>query len=122
MVKWHPAMPSLYATLLGAAWSSLAPTVQRLHEGGSTARGSFRVRRGTNLFARLLAGLLRMPRPGEGVAVALAVERTAGGERWTRAFAGQPLCTEQWQRGALLVEALGLVQCLFQLRAEQGAL
>ena len=34
---------------------------------------------------------------------------TAGGERWTRSFGDRPLTTVQWRRGALLVEAHGLV-------------
>jgi hypothetical protein len=115
-------MLSLYTALLGPAWTSLAPAVRRLHEGGVSARGVFRVRRGASRLARLIASILRMPRPGEGVRVALAVESTRGEERWTRAFDDHPLRTVQWRRGALLVEAMGLVQCLFRLRADSGAL
>ena len=115
-------MLSLYTALLGSAWTSLAPAVQRLHQGGVSARGVFRVRRGAGRLARLIASILRMPLAGEGVRVVLAVESTPDGERWTRAFDDHPLRTVQWRRGALLVEALGLVQCLFRLRAASGAL
>lgn len=115
-------MDSLYTALLGSAWSDLALPVQRLHQGGVSARGVFRVRRGTGRLARLIAAILGMPLPGDGVRVLLAVESTLDGERWTRAFDGRALRTVQWQRGALLVEALGLVQCLFRLRAASGAL
>jgi hypothetical protein len=115
-------MTSLYASLLGPAWASLAPGVQRLHEGGARARGLFSVRRGAGRIARLVATLLGMPRAGEGIALTLAVEPIPAGEIWTRAFGDRRLRTVQWRRGAALVEALGLVQCLFRLRAEEGAL
>jgi hypothetical protein len=113
---------SLYATLLGPAWMSVAPSVRRLHAGGARARGVFRVRRGEGFLARLVAALLRLPAAGEGVAITLAVDPAAGGERWSRTFGGRILRSFQWQSGALLAEALGLVQCLFELRVEAGAL
>ncbi|XXX72666.1 DUF4166 domain-containing protein [Sorangium sp. So ce134] len=115
-------MPALYPALLGPAWAALAPAVQELHAGGARARGRFRVRRGRGLAARLLAALLRMPEASEDVAVTLAVEPSGGGERWVRTFGGRLLCSSQWRSGDLLVEALGLVQCWFRLRAEGGTL
>jgi hypothetical protein len=115
-------MPDLYPSLLGSSWSDLAEPVQRLHAGGASARGHFRVRRGENLAARLIATLLRMPPAAEEVAISLKVERGEGGERWIRSFGARPLTSAQWQRGGLLVEAMGLVQCLFRLCAEKGAL
>jgi len=115
-------MTSLYASLLGPAWERLAPSVQRLHSAGVQARGVFLVRRGEGRLARLLATLLRMPPAGSGVPVTLSVDLVRGCERWTRLFGDRSLRTWQWQRGALLVEAFGLAQCLFRLRAEGGAL
>jgi hypothetical protein len=113
---------SLYATLLGSAWASLAPAVRRLHGGSARAHGQLRVRRGTGLAARVLAAILGMPSRGERIAVTLAVESKPDGERWARVFGKRPLTTLQWSRGQLLYEALGLVQCVFRLRAEDGAL
>ncbi|WP_437826707.1 DUF4166 domain-containing protein [Sorangium sp. So ce1153] len=115
-------MPALYPALLGAAWAALALPVQRLHAGGARARGRFRVRRGRGLAARLLAALLRMPEAAEDVAVTLVVEPSADGERWIRTFGARLLRSSQWRSGDLLVEALGLVQCWFRLRADGGAL
>lgn len=112
----------LYATLLGSAWASLAPAVRRIHGGEVRARGRFRVRRGASWFSGLLAVICRLPHAGEGVLVTLAVDRTPDGERWTRDFDGRTLRTIQWRRRTLLVEALGLVQCLFRLHAAKGAL
>lgn len=111
----------LYESLLGTAWTGLAPVVRRLHGGEGRAHGRFRVRRG-GVIARAIAALLRMPAAGEGVAVTLAVGGEPETERWTRSFAGQPLCTLQWRQGPLLVEALGLFLCHFRLREDGGAL
>ncbi|WP_437964001.1 DUF4166 domain-containing protein [Sorangium sp. So ce260] len=115
-------MSALYPDVLGPAWAALAPPVQELHAGGARARGRFRVRRGRGLAARLLAALLRMPDAAEDVVVTLAVDAAGDGERWIRAFGGRLLCSSQWRSGDLLVEAFGLVQCWFRLRAEGGAL
>lgn len=113
--------PSLYASLLGAAWSRLAPAVRWVHAGAG-ADGRFRVRRGTNVLARWVGATLGMPREGENVEVALAVQRTDDGERWTRAFAGKPLVTFQFSTGGLLVETMGPVHCVFRLRVEDRSL
>lgn len=115
-------MPSLYPTLLGPSWSSLALPVQRLHEGAPLARGVFAVRRGASLAARLLAALLRMPTAAPATPIDLRVERRGPVERWHRRFGGLGLLTTQWADGAFLVEGMGLVQCWFRLRADAGAL
>jgi len=115
-------MDSLYVSLLGSAWSLLAPSVQRLHGGGARARGVFGVRWGAGWIARAVAAILGMPRAGEGIRVTLSVELTPAGERWTRLFGDQRLSSAQWRRGEALVEAFGPVQCLFRLRAVDGAL
>jgi hypothetical protein len=115
-------MSSLYAALLGAAWESLAPAVRRLHQGGTRARALFSVRRGTGLLARFAAAIARMPPQAEEVDVTLAVELDGESERWCRDFGGVAVRTAQWGRRGLLVEAFGLMQCIFRLRAEAGAL
>jgi hypothetical protein len=115
-------MPSLYATWLGAAWSTLAPAVRLVHGGNIEARGVFRVRRGENAIARLVGTIFGMPAAGERVPVSVAVTSSGDVERWTRSFAGRPLVTLQWAGEALMVEALGPVLCIFALRAEAGAL
>ena len=113
-------MTSLYSSLLGPSWSSLAPAVRRLH-AGNAARGVFAVRRGRGL-AWLIGAILGMPPAAEATAITLAVDEIDGGERWVRRFGGRPLTTLQWGSGGLLVERLGLGQCWFRLRAEAGAL
>lgn len=80
------------------------------------------MRRGAGLGARILAALLRMPRAAKRVEISLRVERTLRGERWTRTFGEHAVATNQWRRGDLLVEAMGLTQCWFRLVATEGAL
>jgi hypothetical protein len=115
-------MPSLYASVLGPAWSSLDAGVRRVHGGGCVARGTFAVRRGAGLLARLIGAVIGMPPAAEATEVTLAVDREGDVERWRRTFGDRPLRTVQWAAGGLLVEGLGLVQCWFRLRAEAGAL
>jgi hypothetical protein len=52
--------------------------------------------------------------------VALRLEVVRRGERevWSRTFGDEGLRTEQWAWRGLLVEAMGLVLCVFRLRAE----
>jgi hypothetical protein len=113
-------MSALYAAVLGDGWGGLAPSVRRLHGGGGRGEGTFRVRRGATILARLLAWLLRMPRAADAVTVTLRVASDATGERWTRSFGGAQVETLQWLREGLLVEAFGLVQCVFRLRVLGG--
>lgn len=80
------------------------------------------MKRGRGVLAQLLATLLGMPRAAERVAIALRVERTERGERWTRTFGDRAVATTQWRSGELLVEAMGLTQCWFRLVAAEGAL
>ncbi|APR79363.1 Hypothetical protein A7982_04710 [Minicystis rosea] len=115
-------MSSLYPSLLGPSWASVAPLVQRIHAGSVVARGVFAVRRGTSMAARLVGALLGMPPAAEATPITLAVQQDAAGERWVRTFGDRPLVTVQWESGGLLVEGLGLVQCWFRLRADGGSL
>jgi len=112
----------LYTELLGPAWAALSGPVAALHATSAGARGAFRVRRGGGLLARLLGALLRMPAACERVAIELRVERGGGVERWVRRFGEQPLHTEQWGEGGMLVEGMGPFQCRFRLRVEGGSL
>ena len=115
-------MEPVYPALLGSSWSELGDPVKNLHAAHTSARGRFRVIRGEGALARFIGALCGMPRAGEDVEVTLAVKRTDGAEEWSRSFAGKPLLTRQWVQRGLLVEALGLVLCLFRLKVEEGVL
>ncbi len=121
------ARAGLYERLVPEGWGGLDESVRRFHAcGGGRARaaGTFAVRRGRGLAARVLARLLGLPRGGEAVPLLLSVEPQAdGGERWRRTFAGKDFVTEQREHaGALMAERTGAFELLYRLHAEGGAL
>lgn len=113
----------LYARLLGASWSSLAPAIRRLSESSSLVhRGAFDVTRGEGPLARVLGWLSRLPAAGRAVPVTLIVREAGSALIWARTFAGRPLATSQRIRGECLGETLGLIECFFDLRTRDGGL
>jgi hypothetical protein len=67
--------------------------------------------------------LARLPAEGESVDVRLQVTAQEEGEEWRRTFAGRPLLSMQYDRGAgLLMERLGTVEMLLRLEVVGGAL
>ncbi len=85
--------------------------------------GSFSVRRGQGMLARLLVRLMRLPAAGEAVPVRLVLTYHRAGERWERTFAGKPFITEQHAGvGQHMVERIGLVEVWYRLRAADHAL
>jgi uncharacterized protein DUF4166 len=119
------APSKLYQKLLGASWPDLDVALRRLHDSVETVRavGRFRVRRGSNWLARTMARLARLPAEGEAVDVRLQVTAQEECEVWLRTFAGRPLVSIQYDRGAgLLVERFGLMEMLLRLEVGGGAL
>jgi Domain of unknown function (DUF4166) len=83
--------------------------------------GTFCVRRGATLAARLLARLMRLPRAGARVPVRLVVTRAGRVERWHRTFAGRDFITYQRRTSeGLLAERAGLFELLFSLEERGG--
>lgn len=83
--------------------------------------GTFDVRRGATLAARLLARLMRLPSAGARVPVRLVVTRARGVERWHRTFAGRDFVTYQRRTAdGLLAERAGLFELLFRLDERGG--
>jgi hypothetical protein len=74
----------LYRRILGDAWHALPAPLRAMHECATTqvAAGRADVARGRNPLARLVAFAMRFP-------------ASAGGERWTRTFAGQSFVSFQ---------------------------
>lgn len=85
-------------------------------------RGAFDVTRGRGWLAGLLAWMSRLPPAGRGVPVTLVVREAGAALIWARTFAGKPLATSQRERGGLLGETLGMIECLFELSVEDGGL
>jgi hypothetical protein len=115
----------LYQHITGDAWAELGATVRRFHSTGAAAHanGSFSVRHGSRLAARVLARLLRLPAAGERVRVRLVVTPQTDGERWQRSFDGKLFVTEQRVHAdRLLAERMGRTEIRFRLAAEGSAL
>ena len=131
---------ALYARLLGSSWLQLAEPVRFVHSRETTARahGRLRIQHGRSLAARILARLLRLPRPADAAETRLVVTSHAGGERWLRTFADRRLDTRQYRAGrpgaggpgaggpetgeGELAERIGLLEFRFRLEASQGSL
>jgi uncharacterized protein DUF4166 len=130
-VAVEAAAAGLYPALLGADWDLLPAAVRRGHDTSrpSCYAGALSVRGGRSAAARLVAMLLRLPRPGEEVPVRLVVTPEGEGCRWRRTF-GDPdgrrgasrLTTYQFRRGDQVVERFGIVDLCFVPLVEAGHL
>jgi hypothetical protein len=133
-----PAIPSrerLYPRLLGDAWDTLDPALQRIHTDPrlTHAAGLLQVSRAPGRLLGLLLTAARVPQASDRAQVRLAVEtgdadigRDGGAtsgpvERWHRVFDGHPLVTLQSEApGGLLAERVGILEFRFQLAVKRG--
>ena len=119
---------SLYQRLLGSAYAQLPASVQALHAPSAAKRwsGTASVERGGGLLSRLLGNVFGFPAAGEAVPVSVEFTAEAGGERWTRTFAGRRFSSLQTQgqgrNEALLVERFGAVSVALALLVDNGRL
>jgi hypothetical protein len=119
---------SLYQRVLGSAYATLPASVQALHAPSAAKRwhGTARVERGSGVLSRLLAAVFGFPPAGEQVPVIVAFSEEAGGERWTRCFAGRTFSSLQTagvgRNEALLVERFGIVDVALALVVDSGRL
>ena len=117
--------PRLYPKLLGAAWASLDPVVQRVHAAPAEAyaEGTAQVSRAPGRLMGYVLDAARVPRSSCASAVRLAVWHRGTDERWHREFGGRPLVTHQSEApGGLLAERIGVLEFRFRLVAQSGAL
>ena len=119
------AAPNLYADLVGPAWDELSPAVYKAHLQGETmqAKAIFRIQRGRNPLARLLATLGRLPAESDAAPVKLSVRRVPEGEVWDRQFGNTRLVSTQVDAGdGLLGERFGLMKVHFRFSVSDGTL
>jgi hypothetical protein len=110
---------------MGDAWAELAQPIQFLHAARSMTRasGRFRVGRGGNLLARLMASVMRLPRESAAIDLTLRIVPHGRGERWEREFGRQLLVTTQeLSSTGRLLEQFGPMEIAFALRAVDGSL
>jgi len=108
---------------MGASWTQVADPVRALHATGVRARGRFRIEHGRTRTTRLLARMLRLPRPAAAAEIRLIVTTGPGVEHWLRTFDGRRLETHQYEAGEFeLAERFGLLEFRFHLLASDGSL
>jgi Domain of unknown function (DUF4166) len=113
-VRERSSLPQpLYRRLLGAAYDTLPPTLQRLHELDRhlVAEARAKVDRGSGIFARLIAAAVGFPPADTDIPVTVDFRRDKAREVWRRSFAGRAfLSTQEEGQGGfdrLLCERFG---------------
>lgn len=116
------AQEGLYAELVPP--EAVHGVTRRIHfgHGDVSICGVFVVRWGSNLAARALARVLRLPRPGEDVPVRVHILRTPGRERWVRWFGERRIESVQFLSRGELVERVGPLRLRCRLETSDGAL
>lgn len=103
----------IYRELLGSAFEVLPSQVRALHDSKAARRwsGQADVLCGRNPIARLIGAVFGFPPSGSQVPVTVTFTPEAGGERWTRDFAGKRFSSLQLRGEGrncyLLVERFG---------------
>jgi hypothetical protein len=113
----------LYARVLGSALRQLAEPVRLAHAAESTLRGRFRITHGRGYVARVLAALLRLPRPSRAAETRVVIATCGDRQQWRRSFDDRHLDTWQYQTGDCeLGERIGVLEFRFRLDASNGSL
>ena len=115
----------LYVRVIGDSWTQLAEPIRRAHASHSIVRasGRLRVEHGRHFLARMLARILRLPRPTAAAETELMVTAGPDGEHWQRTFDGRRWRTRQYESNAFeLAERFGVLEFRFRLDASGGNL
>jgi NAD(P)-dependent dehydrogenase (short-subunit alcohol dehydrogenase family) len=118
----------LYRRLLGTAYDTLPPTLQRLHELDRhlIAEGRAKIERGQGILARLIAAAFGFPLAGNDIPVTVDFRCDKACEVWRRSFAGREFSSvqEEGQGGfdRLLCERFGPATFGLALVVEAGRL
>ena len=115
----------LYARVMGESWTRIADPIRCVHASRAIIRasGQLRVEHGRHFLARILARMLRLPRPAPAADAQLVVAADPGGEHWQRTFNGRRFETRQYESNAFeLAERFGALEFRFRLDACSGSL
>ena len=115
----------LYVRVIGDAWTQIAEPIRRVHASHSIIRasGRLRVEDGRHFLARMLARMLRLPRPTAASETQLMVTVSPECEHWQRTFNGRHLKTRQYESNTSeLAEQFGILEFRFRLDASGGNL
>lgn len=112
---------SPYEAILGDAFTTLHPRVQRAHLAPLVANGTLDVEHGSHPLTPLLIKILRLPAAGHALA-RLEVASSGEGLTWMRQIGSTVLRTVQHASHDRIVERNGLGRVEFELHAEHGSL
>ena len=109
----------LYRRLLGERFEQLPAQVRELHDltGTSVWAGRADVTRGRSLASRMVATVMRLPRPGRDQMLRVVFRSADGREVWERSFNGVVFRSVQDASGGLLRERVGPSTFTFALDA-----
>jgi len=112
----------VYRSLLGERFDRLPAALREVHGEAGTASfaGRCDVERGEGFISSLLGLVTRLPPAGREIPIEVVLRRDAGGETWTRRFAGHAMRSRLREHDGLLVEALGLARFAFALEADDA--
>lgn len=116
---------ALYPTLLGAAWDTLPAPVKACHEAVPDlfAGGCFTVEHASSFVAKLVIAMAALPPAGDDIALRLDVKSADDHQIWTRHFGDFSMTTRQYLLAdGRMVERRGVVELLFRVSVEDGAL
>lgn len=116
--------PTLYRRSLGQGFDALPTVLRDFHDlpFGGMAQGVLLVTRGKGLLRQIMAGLMRLPKPGDEVPVFLEVRVQDDTEWWIRNFASHRIVTRQWLEDGLLIEAAGPLRFGFRMAADPAGM
>ncbi len=92
----HQSGQALLRAALGADWDLLPALVQQVHtlSDVQTLTGRAAVQRGTNIIARLVAWIFRLPPATPDTVVIVTMTPTSRGESWSRQFGPRKFRTQ----------------------------
>lgn len=115
--------PSLYRRVLGERYDTLPEAVRTIHHvcGDNGASGESVVTGGRNIFARLIARVMRFPKEGS-CSLHVSFAEKDGVERWTRSFGDQSFTSHLSEHSGRLVERFGALRFKFDLPSDDRGL
>jgi hypothetical protein len=114
------ASRNIYRELLGESFDQLHPHLQVAHSPPLHARGFADVDGASSPAARVLARLLRLPRPGLHQPLELRLIAKSQEVFWVRSFNGRSFETRQFPAGTNIVECAWPAKIVFNVSVEEG--
>jgi hypothetical protein len=115
---------TLYQKFLGEEFEQLSPNLKEFHQSKKPVRalGEFRVTRGKNLMANVLANIAGLPGDFTSAEAELIVRPFPDKETWNRRIADKKVISKQWLENGFLVERFKIVRIYLTAQVTDGDL